>query len=137
MERCNQNQPNIEPTKNMRIWLSTWRKLRILAAKRDKTLIDLFDKLVCQAYHGKKNYVAVIHKEDDSDYGVSFPDFPGCITAGSSLEEVKNMASEALEFHIKGTIEDGESIPVPSLLDDIVNNPEYSDALTFIVVPLP
>lgn len=83
-----------------------------------------------------KNYIAVIHKEEDSDYGVSFPDFPGCITAGSTLEEVKNMASEALDFHIEGMLEDGEAIPEPSLLDDIVNDSEYSDALTFVVVPV-
>ncbi len=84
----------------------------------------------------KKNYIAVVYKENDSDYGVSFPDFPGCITAGDSLEEVKNMAVEALEFHIKGMIEDAESLPEPSLLDDIVSDPEYSDALTFIVIPV-
>ncbi len=83
-----------------------------------------------------KNYVAVIHKEKDSDYGVSFPDFPGCVTAGGTLEEVKNMATEALPFHIEGMIEDGESIPEPSLLDDIVDDPEHSDALTFIVIPV-
>ncbi len=82
-----------------------------------------------------KNFVAVIHKEDDSDYGVSFPDFPGCVTAGSTLEEVKNMAFEALSFHIQGMIEDGANIPDPSVLDDIVNDPENADALTFIVVP--
>jgi len=61
-----------------------------------------------------RNYTAVIHKEKNSDYGVSFPDFPGCVTAGSTLEEVKNMASEALEFHIEGMTEDGELIPEPS-----------------------
>lgn len=83
-----------------------------------------------------KNYVAAIYKDDDSDYGVSFPDFPGCFTVGSTLEEVKYMASEALQFHIEGMEEDGEAIPEPSVLDDIVNNNEYADALTFIVIPV-
>jgi predicted RNase H-like HicB family nuclease len=83
-----------------------------------------------------KNYIAAIHKQENSDYGVSFPDFPGCITAGSTLEEVKDMASEALEFHIQGMLEDGDIIPEPSVLDNIVNAPEYSDALTFVVVPV-
>ncbi|MCP4110283.1 MAG: CopG family transcriptional regulator [Desulfobacteraceae bacterium] len=84
----------------------------------------------------KKNYIAVIHKEADSDYGVSFPDFPGCVTAGCSLEEVKDMAMEALEFHIEGMVEDGESLPEPGVLDDIVADPEHSGALTFIVIPV-
>ncbi|GBC64035.1 type II toxin-antitoxin system HicB family antit oxin [Desulfonema ishimotonii] len=83
-----------------------------------------------------KNYISVIHKEDDSGYGVSFPDFPGCISVGNTLEEVRNMAAEALEFHIEGMLEDGEAIPEPSVLDDVVNDPENADALTFIVVPI-
>jgi len=29
------------------------------------------------------SYIAIIHKEPGSDYGVSFPDFPGCITVGA------------------------------------------------------
>ena len=41
-------------------------------------------------------YLALIHKDPDSDFGVSFPDFPGCVTAGKSLEEAKAMAAEAL-----------------------------------------
>ena len=32
-------------------------------------------------------FVALIRKEDGSDYGVEFPDFPGCVTAGSDLDE--------------------------------------------------
>ena len=42
------------------------------------------------------DYVAIIHKDHDSDFGVSFPDFPGCITAGLTLDEAKGMALEAL-----------------------------------------
>ena len=47
-------------------------------------------------------YIAYLHKDSKSDYGVSFPDFPGCITAGSSLDEARRMAAEALAFHIAG-----------------------------------
>jgi predicted RNase H-like HicB family nuclease len=59
-------------------------------------------------------YIAYLHKDKNSDYGVSFPDFPGCVTAGSSLEEARTMAAEALAFHVAGIREDGESIPAPS-----------------------
>ena len=38
------------------------------------------------------NYIAVVHKEPASDYGVSFPDFPGCITAGKTIDEAKDLA---------------------------------------------
>ena len=42
------------------------------------------------------DYIAYLHKDRNSDYGVSFPDFPGCITAGKTLEEAHRMAAEAL-----------------------------------------
>ena len=55
------------------------------------------------------DYIAYLHKEKDSDYGVSFPDFPGCITAGRTLEEARRTAVEALALHIRGMVEDGMS----------------------------
>lgn len=59
------------------------------------------------------NYIAIVHKDDGSDYGVSFPDFPGCVSAGSTLAEAHEGAAEALMLHIKGMQEDGEPIPEP------------------------
>jgi predicted RNase H-like HicB family nuclease len=47
-------------------------------------------------------YIAYLHKDKNSDYGVSFPDFPGCVTAGSSLEDARSKAAEALAFHVAG-----------------------------------
>jgi predicted RNase H-like HicB family nuclease len=47
------------------------------------------------------NYIAVIHKDQASDYGVSFPDFPGCITAGTTIDQAKDMSIEALTGHIQ------------------------------------
>src|SRR6266550_2760668 len=60
------------------------------------------------------DYIAYLHKDRKSDFGVSFPDFPGCITAGRTLEEARRKAAEALSFHIAGMVEDGEKIPRPS-----------------------
>ena len=83
------------------------------------------------------NYVAVVHKDPKSDFGVSFPDFPGCITAGTSIDEAKDMANDALSLHVKGLLEDGEDIPSPSKLEDIMENPEYSDSVAILVVSVP
>lgn len=58
-----------------------------------------------------KYYIATIHKESNSDFGISFPDFPGCISAGSSIKEVLKMGKEALTFHLQGMIED--KLPIP------------------------
>ena len=78
-------------------------------------------------------YIALIHKDAKSDYGVSFPDLPGCVTAGATLEEARAMASEALALHLEGMAEDGEAIPEPSALDDIMNVREHRDAVAFLV----
>ncbi len=80
------------------------------------------------------NYIAVVHKDPNSDFGVSFPDFPGCITAGGTIDEAKDMASDALILHIKGMLEDGEKIPAPSTLEAIIADPDYSDAVAILVV---
>ena len=61
-----------------------------------------------------KYYLALVHQGKDGAYGVSFPDFPGCVTAGKTLGEVKRLAKEALELHIEGMIEDGEEFPTPT-----------------------
>ncbi|NLI27674.1 MAG: HicB family protein [Acetobacter sp.] len=79
------------------------------------------------------NYIAIIHKDPKSDFGVSFPDFPGCITTGKTLEEARILAQEALEFHIEGMMEDGEKIPSPSSLDNVMKQPDFADGVAFIV----
>jgi predicted RNase H-like HicB family nuclease len=79
------------------------------------------------------NYIALIRKEPESDFGVDFPDFPGCVTAGSSLEEARAMAQEALELHIEGMLEDGEAIPEPSTLDAVMSDAANRDAVAFLV----
>ncbi len=83
------------------------------------------------------SYIGIIHKDQDSDFGVSFPDFPGCISAGSSLDEAGRMAGEALDFHIRGMEEDGEAIPVPMSLEEAQAHEFAQGAVAFIVVRVP
>lgn len=64
-------------------------------------------------------YIALIHKDEDSAYGVSFPDFPGCISAGDTFEDAMAMSKEALGFHVQGMMEDGLNIPKPSTFEAI------------------
>ncbi len=82
------------------------------------------------------DYIALIHKDPDSDYSVSFPDFPGCVTAGATLDEARALAAEALAFHVAGMREDGEDVPAPSPMAAIMSERENRDAVAFLV-PLP
>ncbi|MDY6954314.1 MAG: type II toxin-antitoxin system HicB family antitoxin [Thermodesulfobacteriota bacterium] len=83
------------------------------------------------------DYIALIHKDLDSDYGVSFPDFPGCVTAGSTIDEAKDMAKEALAGHVQTMIDYGDKIPEPSRLESIMADPENADVIAFLVVTVP
>jgi predicted RNase H-like HicB family nuclease len=78
-------------------------------------------------------YIAYLHKDNKSDFGVSFPDFPGCVTAGKTLEEARRMAGEALALHIEGMATDGEAIPEPSTIDDVAKDPAMKGAVAFLV----
>jgi len=81
-----------------------------------------------------KTYIATVHKDSDSDYGVQFYDFPGCISAASTIEEASTMATEALTGHIELMIEDGDLIPEPTPLEIIICNPDHQDAIAFLVI---
>jgi predicted RNase H-like HicB family nuclease len=78
-------------------------------------------------------YIAIIHKDPDSDFGVSFPDLPGCVSAGVDLDEAQAMAAEALALHLEGIAADGETIPAPSSLETIMADPENRDGIAVLV----
>ncbi|HEU0155894.1 MAG TPA: type II toxin-antitoxin system HicB family antitoxin [Stellaceae bacterium] len=82
------------------------------------------------------DYIAIVHKDASSDFGVSFPDFPGCITAGRTLEEAKAMAAEALNLCVEEMRADGEAVPEPSSLTAIMANPDFADGVAFLVVSI-
>ena len=79
------------------------------------------------------DYIAYLHKDPKSDFGVSFPDFPGCVTAGKTLEEARQKAPQVLALHIGGMMKDGEAIPEPSTIDDIADDPALKGAVAFLV----
>jgi predicted RNase H-like HicB family nuclease len=83
--------------------------------------------------HKLMTYIGLLRKERGSDFGVDFPDFPGCVTAGETLDEARRMAAEAIELHVNGMMEDHEPIPEPSSLDAIMDDPDNRDAVIFLV----
>jgi predicted RNase H-like HicB family nuclease len=80
-----------------------------------------------------RQYIALIHKEANSDYGVSFPDLPGVISAGETLDEARDMADEALALHLEGLATDGGATPEPSRLEDIMKGTQNRDGVAILV----
>jgi predicted RNase H-like HicB family nuclease len=80
-----------------------------------------------------RQYIALIHKDADSDYGVSFPDLPGVISAGKTLDEARDMAAEALVFHLEGLAEDGEAVPEPTSLEEVMTDAQNKDGVAVLI----
>ena len=78
-------------------------------------------------------YIGLIRKEKNSDFGIEFPDFPGCITAAKSLSEAHIMAKEALNAHIEFMAEDEEVLPEASSLEKIMLNKANKGAVAIMV----
>ena len=64
-------------------------------------------------------YLVVVEKGPKS-FGAYVPDLPGCIAAGESREEALTLIREAIEFHLEGLKEEGQSIPDPSSSSEVV-----------------
>ncbi len=79
------------------------------------------------------SYVAYLRKEPDSDYGVDFPDLPGCVTAGASVEEAQAMAAEALAAHLAFLEAEGRDIPAPRSLEAFRDDPDRPGAIALLV----
>jgi len=79
------------------------------------------------------SYIALMRKDPRSDHGVDFPDFPGCVTAGRTLDEARRMATEALAFHVDGMRQDGEPVPPPASMDAVMADRHNRDAVAFLV----
>lgn len=56
------------------------------------------------------------HLSEDRSYLVEFPDLPGCLTEGNTLEEAKQNAKEALTGYLSSIFERNLRIPDPSSL---------------------
>ncbi|HUX25904.1 MAG TPA: type II toxin-antitoxin system HicB family antitoxin [Burkholderiales bacterium] len=62
----------------------------------------------------------VVVEQDPSSYGAHVPDLPGCIAAGETKEEVLSLIREAIEFHIEGLKRQGQPIPGPASMSELV-----------------
>lgn len=63
---------------------------------------------------------AVVIEQGETSYGAYVPDLPGCVAVGETLEEVRELISEAVQFHLEGLREDGEPIPPPKSILEYV-----------------
>ncbi len=84
------------------------------------------------------SYFAFLHPpEDNSSWGVTFPDLPGCVSEGDTFEEAVHAAREALSGHLASLRADGDPIPAPRTWSEISEDPEVmsTGALAQLIAP--
>ena len=79
-------------------------------------------------------YIALVHKDEGTSYGVSFPDMPGCISAGDTFEEAVANAAEALAGHLALMRADGDAIPAPRSFEELKRDRAFIDDATDAIV---
>jgi len=86
----------------------------------------------------KQMYVALVEKDRET-YGVTFPDFPGCTSAGDTAEAAAEGAVEALAGHIAAMAADGDGLPEPGFgVDQDPDDPEVNVVAKLLIsVPVP
>lgn len=85
-----------------------------------------------------RNYIAIIRKDSNSDYGVDFPDFQGCISAGATIEEAVTLGREALADHVAVMTEYGEEVPRPTDADTVLSSlRDRDDFVALFLAPVP
>ncbi len=68
--------------------------------------------------------IALVHDADGS-YGISFPDFPGVVSGGNSLDEALVRGAATLAFHIAGMVEDGDDLPVIRSIEELRKDRQF------------
>ncbi len=81
-------------------------------------------------------YFALVHKDADSSYGISFPDLPGCFSAADQEDEIFQQAQTALTLYASDEQELPVSRTVSKLRADAGVRAELAAGAFLIAVPL-
>jgi predicted RNase H-like HicB family nuclease len=78
-------------------------------------------------------FPVVLHKDADSDYGVTVPDVPGCFSSGTTFSEALENVREALALHLEGLVADDEKLPQAQEVDVHIENPDFAGGVWAVV----
>jgi predicted RNase H-like HicB family nuclease len=85
-----------------------------------------------------EHVIALVHDEAGA-YGISFPDFPGVVSGGTSLDEAVRRGTATLDFHVAGMVEDGEALPVLRSIEELRRDRDFlkdAKGAVFVAVPV-
>ncbi|MCL2633786.1 MAG: type II toxin-antitoxin system HicB family antitoxin [Oscillospiraceae bacterium] len=73
-------------------------------------------------YYAKLKYPFVLEQDEDGSYFIEYPDLPGCMTCGATIEEVLKLGDDAKKSWIVSALRDGDFVPEPKIAVDYPDN---------------
>ncbi|WP_187271574.1 type II toxin-antitoxin system HicB family antitoxin [Massilia arenae] len=75
-----------------------------------------------------------LHKDENSIYGVTVPDLPGCYSSGHSIDDAIENARAAIYQHCDVLARDGKTVQInASSIQDLLVDEEYASAIWAVV----
>ena len=87
-------------------------------------------------------YIGMIDAAEDGSWGLTFPDLPGCTSAGADLDKLFTNGAEAVRLWAEDAVSDGEVLPAPRTIAALLDDPDVKDTIreigpvSFVQVPL-
>ena len=78
--------------------------------------------------------IAIESGDSKHAYGVVVPDLPGCFSAGDTLDEALSNAREAILLHLEGLLDDGQSFPKPTAIEQLRGKRSWTWAIVDVDV---
>ena len=82
-----------------------------------------------------RHIIGIVHQDEDSAFGIQFPDAPGCFSAADDMDELFSNAQQALALWLED-----ETISSFRGISDLMNDPDVKNDMqeggTLLAVPL-
>lgn len=82
-------------------------------------------------------FPALIHAVDGCDIAITFPDLPGCLACGETVEAALKQAEAALALHLEGLTLDRRPHPVPSRPEQVLGLARQRHAVLTLIAAQP
>jgi len=85
-------------------------------------------------------YLGVVEKDQDSAWGIWFPDMPGCLPSADEFDDLPRIATELLRQHVEALESNGRPVPAPRSVAGVMADKDVRRAIrsgaTTLLVPL-
>ena len=73
-------------------------------------------------YYMQLKYPFTLEQDEDGSYLIQYPDLPGCMTCGNTVEEALKMGEDARKCWIDSALQDNDFIPEPRIAENFPDN---------------